>query len=209
MKEEETILNITKTLIEILNMVYTNCHVDMALYQPGLEPLSVIGKSEIEIITKLKTNILTMFSRYSNTKETHMRNKECQNFFGLECDALIKLAERVTSLMPVIIYSKKDEEFAKMPFVKESNEFVEKKLNEICIDMLVNYIRESFILTNDYMDYTWTTDTQESENGEKNIVETSSPQRLSKLFRIFYEGDKNCYCTIADAIRSNQETFVP
>lgn len=204
MDKNQVILELVKFLKDITNDVYTNYNVDMRLYQPGLEPLSIIGKSETEIVAELKMDLFAIFSRYSKIKKTNMKNVDCQKFYGLECDALIKLAERITALMPIINCSINDEEFANMSFIKESKEYVEQNINAICIDMLLNFIRESFILVTDFQNFTIATTMTDSES-----VSITSPQTLSQSFRIFYEGDSQCYCTIADAIRSNQEKFVP
>ncbi len=208
MNQEETTLSLVKSLQELLNWVYAHYNVDLKLYQPGLEPLSVIGKTEIEIIAELKKNIFLIFSRFSKTKRTNMRNWACKNFFGLESDALVQLAERITALVPVVNCFKNDKEFSDMPFVRESCEYIEKNMHDICINMIINYIKEFTILISDFQNFT-TTATMSNSIDNLIIDEITSPQTLSRLFRIFYEGDNQCYCTIADAIRSNQEKFVP
>lgn len=190
-----SIVNLLKQLIERINTEYD---VNMRLFQPGIEPLSIIGKTEKEIILELENNIVKISSNFSQSKVIPINDYECQTIFALKQDELKKLMERISSLSSIVNCSSQDEEFSKMPFVEEANAFVNKEINEICLRMLLNYLKELIILIKEFEKFTITT------AQEDNMIWTiSSPQTASQLFRIYYKDCPDCYCTIADAIRDN------
>ncbi|MDE6292322.1 MAG: hypothetical protein K2L98_01430, partial [Bacilli bacterium] len=55
-------ISLLKKAIELLNERFG---INICLNQPGLEPLSIIGKTETEIIDELKKKIFLMFLEYS------------------------------------------------------------------------------------------------------------------------------------------------
>ncbi len=203
----EQVISQTKMLKSILEIINTEFNVNMCLFQPGIEPLSVIGKTETDILTELRNNIILIFSKYYKTKQVSMNNYGCKKIFGLECEELIKLAGRISTLIPVKDCSIYDEQFSQMPFIREASIYLEEELNKICSNMIGNYLTELTILLEEFNNFA-TTEEQEIESDMIHTTSISSPQMTSQLFRIFYKGNKNCYCTIADAIYDNQDQKV-
>lgn len=203
----EQVIGQIKILKLMLEMVNTELNVNMCLFQPEIEPLSVIDKNETEIITELRNNIILIFSRYYKTKQISMNNYACKQLFGLECEELIKLAGRISVLIPVIDCSIHDEEFSQMTFIKEANIYLEKELNRICSNMIGNYLAELTLLLKNFKNFK-ITEKQAIENDMIHTTHISSPQMPSQLFRIFNNDSKNCYCTIAGAIHDNQKQKV-
>ncbi len=203
----EQVIGQTKILKNILEILNSELNVNMCLFQPGIEPLSVIGKNETEIITELRNNIILIFSKYYKTKQIPMNNYACKKLFGLEREELIRLAGRISVLIPVMDCSSCDEEFSQMTFINEASIYLEKELNKICSNMIDNYLAELIFLLQDFENFT-ITEKQTIENGMIHTTRISSPQMISQLFRIFYNGNKNCYCTIAGAIKDNQKQKV-
>lgn len=201
MREIEKQIELLKLMIEAIN---TEINVNMCLFQPGIEPLNIVGKSVNEILSELRFNLIVIFSKYCNQKTVFMNDNACKKIYGLECEELLKLAERINVLISVINISKQDEKFSKISFVNDIGLYTEKELNKICSNMIQNYLMELKNLIEDFQKFT-ITENQCYDAGMFCTTRISSPQMTSQLFRIFYNGNPNCYCTIADAIQDNQE----
>lgn len=198
----------TKLGVELLRgrvqAIYEKTNVDMRLFQPGIEPLSVIDKSKEEIICELKVNIIKIFEGFSKSNYIPLNNEECLKLFGTDNEELKKLSERILSSYHVVKCSINDEEFSNDPAVQCIQKYFNEKTDEICNRMLSTCLIEFDMLREDYENYGTMCSNFVVKKDEAISVSVSTPQHLSKYFRIFYKDDDTCYCTIADAINSNK-----
>lgn len=195
-KDKTTLLiSFLKQCVEFINSKYG---VNMCLYQPGLEPLSLIEKKEQEILAELHNNIVIMLCKFNFSGSISLSDWDFKPFFGVEKDELKKIAGRLVALLPIT--QLKDDEFEKQLIAIEAKNHVNEILDGISQNMLASFIKEYYVLFKDFQNFTITTE----KTSDNSTVAMASSQTLSNYFRIMYKDNSNCYCTIADAITDNQ-----
>lgn len=188
------LIKVLKCIVESLN---ANYDINMNLHQPSIESLSIIGKSDDEIIDELKNNITAIMLNFVNYKEkfSPLDFQKTINLFRVNEEEFTKFARKISALIPVINYSKQDKEFSELSLVSEAIGIVNEILDLLFHNMIISYCSELVILYNDFVNYSVTI----SETG----FSISSSQTISRFFDIKYKEKDVMYCTIRGAIEDN------
>ena len=182
----------------IIEEIYSESDIEMRFSQLGLEPLSVINKDEKEIVEELENNIVKMLSHVSKLKQTEI--KKYSNFFcDNDNDKLIEVSKRITSLMPLVNYSKENSTFSRIEFVEQANEYVKNTLDTLCSILLCSYMMDCMFLYDDYKNYK-----ELLTESEESITSIGSSSTISRYFDIISKNGE-CYQNMADAINANEE----
>lgn len=188
------LIKIIKSFAEAINF---NFDVDMRLYQPGIEPLSVLGKEEEVILFELQKNLILILNRLNDENSISLPGFAFHSFFGVSPTELKKLSARLKALIPLT--QLQDAEFAKSSLYAEALNQKEAILNSITENMLLSYVKEGVMLVLDLKGNT------QSKQTQKDGWNVSSPKSLSTFFRIFHKNSNNCYCSVIDAIEDNRD----
>lgn len=186
------IISFLKKCIEHINLKH---EVNMCLFQPGLEPLSLIGKTEQEILTELHNNIIIMLTEFNSSGNISLSSEAFKPFFGIDMNSLKKIATKLIGLLPFAQLM--DEELEEQFIIIDAYNNVNNILNGISYNMLTNYLKEFLVLLQDFQDFSITS----KQISETSFLNITSSQSASNYFRIMCKDA--FYCTIADAVIAN------
>lgn len=181
------IIRLLRKAIELLNERYG---INICLNQPGLEPLSIIGKTDNDIIDELKKNVFLKFLDFSKQGSIPLDDKTIKNLLGgLSRDTIMVIAKRFAVLSPIIDYSNQDEDFDKLPFMDEVYEYIQEILTNICSHMLDGYLLEFKMLFQEFLS-------------------TSTSTKKAELLTIFSRDEQKSCSTIAEARSSDLDELL-
>lgn len=172
------------TLNEFVNHIYLNYNVNMKLSMPGLEPLSIIEKSDRQIYSLLEKNVFEILKKLNNCEEIPLEETEYKKFFGFskrEFDIASAIILKVESLK-----GKNDLCSRERNIIK----FADNTLEHIISRIVMVHMTEFLKLFQDFEDNKF----------------TSSEERVSAKYFIITDKDGNRkYLTIGEAVRRNEE----
>ena len=196
-------ISLLKKAIELLNERFG---INICLNQPGLEPLSIIGKTETEIIDELKKKIFLMFLEYSKQENIPLDDRTIKNLLGgLSRESIMTIAKRFAVLAPVIDYSNQDEEFDNLPFMDGVYGYIQEVLANICSNMLDGYLLEFKTLLQEFLSDSVPTKKAElltiiSRENKKSCSTISEARGadMDELLTMFLKGNKDGCSTMDD-----------
>ena len=195
-----TDIDLKMSIMESLKNIATSYNkkyygINLCLYMPGLEPLNLLEKEPEELLGDLNDNIILM-----NTKELAIDYNQFKHFFGFTKEELQGIAINIKFCIDLEEYYEGLIMNYGLVSLENVRKYKKEIINRISKSMLIAYSYELTTLLLDFANYN--TIDENRETGEWGV---STPQHLSQYFRIMSKDNKECLCTIADAINSSIE----